>query len=203
MFDLGGVLLDWDPRYLYRQLLPDEAAVEWFLAEVCTPEWNREQDRGRPWPAAVAELSARFPEHAALIAAYHERWDETLAGAITPSVEVLAYLRERGTPCYALTNFSPEKLQRARARFGFLDWFRDIVVSGEVGLVKPDPRIYHLAVERFGLDPAATVYIDDQPANVAAARDLGMVALHFTGPERLRVALRELGLLDGAAGSSV
>jgi len=195
VFDLGGVLLDWDPRYLYRRLLPDEPAVEWFLSEICTPEWNREQDRGRPWAEAVAELSARFPEHAALIAAYHERWDETLAGAITPSVEVLARLRERGVRCYALTNFSVEMLQRTRARFDFLDWFDGMVVSGEVGLVKPDPRIFRLAVERFGLDPTATVYIDDQPANVAAARELGMVAIHFTEPERMRAALR--GLLDG------
>jgi 2-haloacid dehalogenase len=198
VFDIGGVLIDWDPRHLYRKLLPDEQAVERFLAEVCTVEWNAEQDRGRPWADAVAELSARFPEHAALIAAYHERWDETVAGPIEETVEVLRRLGERGVPRYALTNFSVEKLRLARRRFGFLNWFDGAVVSGEEGVVKPDPRIYRILLDRFRLDPSATVYLDDVAVNVEAARAVGMIALHVTGPAQLRADLRELGLLDGS-----
>lgn len=195
VFDIGGVLLDWDPRYLYRKLLGDEAAVEWFLTEVCTPEWNREQDRGRPWAEAVAEMSTRFPEQAELIAAYHSRWDEMVAGPIAGTVGLLARLRERGVPCYALTNFSVEMFTRVRRRFEFLDWFDGIVVSGAEGLIKPDPRIYRLLLERFRLDPATTFYVDDQPANVTAARALGMRTHQFTGVADLRAAFTEAGLL--------
>lgn len=199
VFDIGGVLIDWDPRYLYRKLLGDEAAVERFLTEVCTPEWNREQDRGRPWPEAVAELSARYPAQADLVAAYHARWDDMVAGPISGTVDLLAGLRERGVPCYALTNFSVEMFERVRRRFDFLGWFDGIVVSGAEGLVKPDPRIYRLLLERFGLDPAATLYVDDQPANVTAARALGMRAHQFTGVPDLRTTLIEADLLTETA----
>lgn len=195
VFDIGGVLLDWDPRHLYRKLLPDEAAVEWFLAKVCTPAWNLEQDRGRPWTEATAQLSAQFPEHAPLITAYHQRWEEMLAGAIDESVEVLRDLLERGVACYALTNFSAETFALARRRFEFLGWFAGIVVSAEVGLVKPDPRIYRLLLDRFGLDPAATVFVDDRVDNADAAREAGLVARHYVTPARLRADLVSLGLL--------
>lgn len=198
VFDVGGVLLDWDPRHLYRKLLPDEQAVEWFLAEVCTTAWNVEQDRGRPWPDAVAELSARFPDHAELISAYHERWRETVGGPIEGTVDTLRQLRGRGVPCYALTNFSTEKFAQVRAEYNFLGWFGGIVVSGAEGVAKPDPRIYQILLRRFGLDPVATVYVDDSAPNVAAARAHGMTGLHFTGPDRLRDELAALGLLDGS-----
>lgn len=194
VFDVGGVLVDWDPRHLYRKLLPDEAAVERFLAEVCTTAWNAEQDLGRPWAEAVASLSERFPDQAALIAAYHRRWGEMVAGAIDGTVAVLAELREAGVPLYALTNFSTETFAQARARFGFLDWFQGIVVSGQERLIKPDPRIYQVLLERYRLTPQTTVYLDDAPVNVAAARALGMTGLRFTDPHRLRADLAELGL---------
>jgi 2-haloacid dehalogenase len=194
VFDIGGVLVDWNPRYLYRKLLPDEPAVERFLAEVCTPEWNAEQDRGRPWAEAVAQLTARFPGHAALISAYHQRWGEMVAGALDGTVAVLRDLREAGVPLYALTNFSAEKFAQTRARFGFLDWFDGIVVSGEERLVKPDPRIYRLLLDRYDLPPELTVYVDDLPANVEAARPLGLTGLRFTDPDRLRSDLSTLGL---------
>jgi 2-haloacid dehalogenase len=186
VFDLGGVLIDWDPRYLYRKLLADEAAVEEFLATVCTPAWNAEQDRGRPFAEGIAELVERHPAHAAAIAAYHERWPEMLGGEVPGSVEVLAELRGAGVPLYALTNWSAETFGVARERFGFLEWFEGVLVSGEERLIKPDPRIFRLLLDRFGLDPASTVFVDDSEANVAAARELGLDAVRFTGPGRLR-----------------
>jgi 2-haloacid dehalogenase len=186
VFDLGGVLIDWDPRYLYRKLLADEAAVEEFLGSVCTPEWNAEQDRGRPFAEGVAELVERHPAHAAAITAYHERWAEMLAGEIPGTVEVLAELRAAGMPLYALTNWSAETFGVARERFGFLAWFDGVLVSGEERMTKPDPRFFRLLLDRFGLDPGDSFYVDDSAANVEAARGLGFDAVRFTDPRRLR-----------------
>ena len=200
VFDLGGVLIDWDPRYLYRKLLADEAAVEEFLATVCTPEWNAEQDRGRPFAEGVAELVERHPLHAAAIAAYHERWPEMLGGEIPGTVEVLAELRATGVPLYALTNWSAETFGIARERFEFLEWFDGVLVSGEERLIKPDPAIFRLLLDRFGLDPGTTFYVDDAEANVAAARRLGIDAIRYTGHDQLRRELVARGLLEGAGG---
>ena len=186
VFDLGGVLIDWDPRYLYRKLLADEREVEEFLATVCTPAWNLEQDRGRPFAEGVAELVERHPVHAAAIAAYHERWPEMLGGDIPGAVELLAELRTTGLPLYALTNWSAETFVLARQRFEFLDWFDGLLVSGEERIIKPDPAIFELLADRFGLDPGSSVYIDDSDANVAAAAALGFDAVRFTGAGQLR-----------------
>ena len=196
VFDLGGVLIDWDPRYLYRKLLDDEATVEEFLATVCTPEWNAEQDRGRPFAEGVAELVERHPVHAAAITAYHERWPEMLGGAVGGTVEVLAELRTAGVPVYALTNWSAETFGIARERFEFLEWFDGVLVSGEERMIKPDPAIFRLLLDRFGLDPGATFYIDDSPANVAAADRIGFDAVRFTSPAQLRRDLEARGLLS-------
>lgn len=199
VFDLGGVLIDWDPRHLYRKLLADEAAVEEFLATVCTPEWNAELDRGRPFAEGVAELVERHPEHAAAIAAYHERWPEMVAGDIPGTVEVLAELRAAGVPLYALTNWSAETFAITRGRFEFLEWFDGLLVSGEERVTKPDPAIFQLLLDRFGLDPTATVFVDDSEANVAAARRLGFDAIGFTGHEELRRELVARRLLPRSA----
>ena len=196
VFDLGGVLIDWDPRYLYRKLLADEAAVEEFLATVCTPEWNAEQDRGRPFAEGVAELVERHPVHAAAITAYHERWTEMLGGDIAGTVELLAELRDTGVPLYALTNWSAETFGIARERYQFLEWFDGVLVSGEERMIKPEPAIFRLLLDRFGLDPGAAFYVDDSPANVAAASELGFDAVRFTGPEQLRRDLADRGLLS-------
>jgi 2-haloacid dehalogenase len=195
VFDLGGVLIDWDPRYLYRKLLADEAAVEEFLATVCTPEWNAELDRGRPFAEGVAELVERHPAHAAAITAYHERWPEMLGGAVPGSVEVLADLRAAGVPLYALTNGSAETFAITRGRFEFLEWFDGVVVSGEERLIKPDPAIFQLLLDRFGLAPEAALFVDDSEANVAAARELGLDAVAFSGPDQLRRELEARRLL--------
>jgi 2-haloacid dehalogenase len=195
VFDLGGVLIDWDPRYLYRSIFDgDEAAMERFLAEVTTPAWNAEQDAGRTWREAIDALIALHPDRRDLIVAYDERWAEMLGGAIEGTVAVLADLRAAGTRLAALSNWSAEKFPIARARYRFLDWFETIVVSGEVGIAKPDPRIFRHLLELTGLVAEATVYVDDVPANVAVAEDLGMVGLRFRDPGTLRDDLRRLGL---------
>jgi HAD superfamily hydrolase (TIGR01509 family) len=200
LFDLGGVLIDWDPRHLYRRLFAEEAAMEAFLATVCTQEWNRLQDGGRSFAEGVAVLARTHPHFAAEIGAYDARWDEMLRGPIAESVTLLAALRERGIPRFALSNWSAEKFPLARARFAFLEWFDGILVSGEVGLVKPDPRIFRLAQERFGLDPRETLFVDDMPANVAAARRQGFLTHRFTAPASLGRALAARGLLPARRG---
>lgn len=196
VFDLGNVLIDWDPRYLYRKLFPgDVPGMERFLAEVCTPAWNHEQDRGRPFAEACALLVAEHPEKRALIEAWATRYDETIAGAIEGTVEILAELRDRGVPLYALSNWSAETFPRAQARFPFLQWFRGIVLSGELRLAKPDPAIYRYLLDTYGLRAEDLVFIDDSPRNVEAAQALGIHALRFTDPAALRASLVELELL--------
>lgn len=195
LFDLGGVLIDWNPRYLYRPLFDDEAAMEEFLARVCPPEWNHQMDAGKPFAEAVAERQREFPGHAELIALWKDGWEQMLREPIHQSVEIVSQLRARGHRLFALTNWSAETFPIARARYPFLRWFEDIVVSGEVKLAKPDPRIFELTIDRTGLDPASTVFIDDSSRNVEAARGTGLHAVHFREPEQLRSHLRQLALL--------
>ena len=203
VFDLGGVLIDWNPRHLYRGLFGgDDEAMEAFLGEICTPEWNSLQDAGRPWDEAVAELAARHPDARDLIVAFHERWEEMLGGPIEGTVEILRELAAGGIPLYALSNWSAETFPIARARFPFLAWFRDIVISGDLGTVKPDPAMFLALVGRDGIDPATTVYVDDSGPNVAAAAGLGFTAIRFVGAATLRrdLAARRLPVLERATG---
>ncbi len=196
IFDLGGVLLDWDPRHLYRRLFDgDHVAMEHFLANICTPEWNRQQDGGRPFAEAEAEVAARHPDMLWLAQAWLRNFSEMIPRAIDGSVEVLHDLRQRGVPLYALTNWSAETYPSQRARFDFLDWFNGIVVSGQERLIKPDPQIYQLLLDRYRVDAAEAVFIDDSPTNVAAANELGMHGIHFRSPEALRLELASLLLL--------
>ena len=195
VFDLGGVLIDWDPRHVYRTLIPDEAEMERFLRDVANSEWNLEHDRGRPFDDGVALLTAAHPEHAELIAAYRDRWSEMIGGAIEPTVALLDELRATGIRLLALTNWSAETWPIGRARFAFLDWFEAIVVSGEERLVKPDPAVFRILVERHGLEPARTIFVDDQARNVEAAAELGFRAIRFTDATELRESLVTLGVL--------
>ena len=196
IFDFGGVLVDWNPRYLYRKLFGnDEAGMERFLAEVCTQEWNARQDAGRPWTEAVAELSAQHPAQADLIRAFHERWIETLGAAIDDSVTLLGEVKRAGHRLYGLTNWSHETFPLARPRFPFFDWFDGIVVSGTERLIKPDPRIFERLVDRYHIDRARAVFIDDNRPNVDAAAGLGIHAIHFRSPAQLRDELAVLGLV--------
>ena len=198
IFDLGGVLIDWDPRHLYRRLFADETAMEAFLSEVATQEWNAQQDAGRPWAEAVTALVAQYPDQRGLIEAFHGRWPEMVAGPIGGTVDVLADLREAGLRLYALSNWSAETFPIARRRFPFLDWFDGIVISGEVGVVKPDARIFEHLVARYAVEPGMAVFIDDSAVNVGAAARLGFVALQFVDARSLRHDLEELGLLGRA-----
>ena len=194
--DLGGVLIDWNPRYLYRTLFGDDiAAMEHFLTHVCSPAWNHRQDAGRSFAEGSAELIREFPEARLLIEAWRERFAETLGGPIAGTVEVLATLRERGVPLYALSNWWAETFPIARERFDFLGWFDGIVISGELGMAKPDPRIFAHLLDTYGLRAEATVFVDDLPVNVTAAGAAGMQTILFTDPPALREALRELDLL--------
>jgi 2-haloacid dehalogenase len=196
VFDLGGVLIDWDPRHLYRSLFAgDEDAMETFLATVCTPDWNRQQDSGRPWSEAIAELIAAHPDQADLISAYWERWPETLGEPIAPTVDILAELRTSGIRLYALSNWSAETFPLARPRYPFLDWFDGIVISGEIRAAKPDRRAYEALLDRHALRPEEVLFIDDVAANVEAAQALGIRSTQFTGAADLRRELAGLGLL--------
>jgi 2-haloacid dehalogenase len=196
VFDLGGVLADWDPRYLYRGLFDgDEAAMEEFLTNVCTPEWNHAMDAGRPRDEAVAELIDDHPHHEALIRAWVERWQDMLGPEISGTAAVVAELHRAGVRLLALTNWSAETFPTARARFASFGYFEAIVVSGEHGLAKPDPRLFQLMLDRHQVDPLRAVYVDDRADNAAAAAALGLNALVFTDPETLRADFARLGLL--------
>jgi 2-haloacid dehalogenase len=197
VFDLGGVLIDWNPRYLYRKLFHgDDAAMEHFLATVCTPSWNAQQDAGRNFAEACATLKLEHPAHAEMIDAWIQRHEEMVPGPIVGTVDILGELRSRGVPLYALSNWSAETFPTSLRRFEFLQWFKGVLLSGEVRLIKPDPRIFQLFFETHAIDPADAVYIDDLPSNVEAAAALGMHSILFTDPSALRIELVKLGLLD-------
>ncbi|WP_286192185.1 HAD family phosphatase [Roseomonas genomospecies 6] len=196
VFDIGHVLIEWDPRNLYRELFDGyEDLMEDFLDNVCTLAWNLEQDRGRPWDEAVAVLTAEHPDCRELIRAYHERWEEMVPGPVAGTPDILMELKQRGTPLYSITNFSSDKLALTRRRFDFLNVFDGMIVSGDEKLVKPDPAIFRLLLDRYGLRAADCFFIDDSPANVEAARNIGMTAHRFSGAASLRTELEELGLL--------
>ncbi|MGB3779099.1 MAG: HAD family phosphatase [Tunicatimonas sp.] len=197
IFDLGGVLIDWNPEYLYRKIFNDEKQMQHFLTEVCHGAWNKEQDRGRLFVEAVRERTERFPEHAANIRAYHERWDEMLGGAIEENVAVLEDLRQRpDIHLYAITNWSAETFPVAQQRFPFLGYFEDTVVSGELKLVKPDPKIYQTLLDRQPIVPEQAIFIDDVQENVVGAEALGIRGIHLTLETDLRKELVALGVLN-------
>jgi 2-haloacid dehalogenase len=196
VFDLGGVLVDWNPRYLYRKLFDgDEKAMECFLATICTPSWNAQQDAGRPFAEACALLRSLHPDQAELIDAWVGGFDEMMAGPIHGSLDVLTELRSRGVPLYALSNWSAETFPIAVKRFDFLQWFRGVLISGEVRMLKPDPRLFRLFLETFAIDPAHAIYIDDTEPNVEAALAAGMHGILFTDPAALRTDLVKVGLI--------
>jgi 2-haloacid dehalogenase len=196
VFDIGNVLIGWDPRNLYRKLFvdrPDE--MEWFLANVTTNEWNLEQDRGRSFAEAVALLLPGQPEHLHdYIRAYHERWMEMLSGEIAGTVAILDALHAAGIPLYAITNWNQDQFRLTRAQYRLFERFQGIVVSGEERLVKPDPAIFRTLFDRYGVRAAESVFIDDSPKNVSASEALGMRAVLFESPEQLARDLLALGL---------
>jgi 2-haloacid dehalogenase len=193
VFDIGNVLLDWDPRHLYRQIFTDPAEMDWFLTEVCSPDWNRAQDAGRPWTEAEAEAIARHPAYATQIRAFRARWPEMVPRTIDGTVDILRTLQSANVPLYAITNFAADTFVEASHRFPFLAEFRGVVVSGKVKLMKPEPAIYHRLAADYDLDLRRCVFIDDSRANCDTAANLGMAAIHFTAPEAARAQLARLG----------
>ncbi|MDQ1439690.1 MAG: 2-haloacid dehalogenase [Acidimicrobiaceae bacterium] len=193
VFDIGGVLLDYDPRFLYRALIPDAAEMERFLAEVCSPEWNATLDAGRPFDEACDELAARFPEHGALVHAW-KRQEEMIAGEIRGTAELVARLHGDGVPLYLLTNMPADVFAARRQRYPVLGCFAGQVVSGEEGVLKPSPEIFARLRDRFRLVPAETLFVDDVEVNVEGARAAGFRAHRFVGPPALARALRDHGL---------
>jgi 2-haloacid dehalogenase len=195
VFDIGGVLLDWNPRHLYRKLFDDEQAMELFLAEICTLEWHDAHDRGVPNTDSCAELASAHPEYADMIHAWAERSEEMISGPIDEGLSLLRDLKAAGVPCYALTNMETETFPKRVERFPFLRWFDGTVVSGFEGVAKPDAEIFELLLERFGLTAGTTLFIDDSARNVAAASRLGMQALEFRSAAEVRGVLERAGLL--------
>jgi 2-haloacid dehalogenase len=195
VFDLGNVLITWDRRLLYRQLFPVEYELERFLAEVYTLEANDRLDRGQPLDEFCAELAAEHPQHRAAIMALQDRWIETIGPVVDGSVQILAELTKRGVPCYALSNWNAGTFRIVEDRHEFFGWFDGIVLSGQEGVTKPDPEIFHRLCRRYEIEPSTALFVDDAPANVDAARRLGMDTVLFAGADDLRRALVARGLL--------
>jgi 2-haloacid dehalogenase len=203
IFNIGGVLVEWDPRQLYRKVISDDQAVESFLSDVCSPEWSQQMDRGRPMADAIDELSELFPGQSSLISAWGSRWKEMLKGPIDGSVRVLSELRRRGeTRLFGVTSFALTDLPTARERYPFLSWLEDVLVTTEPGACR-DGDMFWTVTERFGVDPSATLYVDDKEACVEAALERGFHAMRFSNPAALRAALAKRGMLPERDASPV
>jgi 2-haloacid dehalogenase len=196
VFDIGGVLLDWDPRHLYRKLFSDDSEMERFLREVCTPEWHEPHDLGVPTAESCHLLASRNPEFSDQIWAWSNRSEEMIGGVFAESVEVLGELVESGMPCFALTNMEAETYPLRRERYPFFELFQGVVVSGEERIAKPDPEIFRRLLERFGLTASTTLLIDDGSENVESASGLGMQIALFTSAAQLRRRLDDVGVLS-------
>ena len=195
VFDLGGVLVDWNPRYLYRSVFNDDAKMNHFLANICTGNWNELQDAGRSIQEATEVLVGHFPEYEFYIRMFYGEWQKMLNGPIDGTVDILKTLKNKEYRILALTNWSAETFPIALGLFDFLHWFDDVLVSGKEKLIKPDPAIFNLLIKRYSLDPAQTIFIDDNIKNVTAAKEVGLDAIHFTDPHILRLQLNERGII--------
>jgi 2-haloacid dehalogenase len=196
VFDFGGVLMDWNPYYLFCTAMGnDRETVDNFLKKINFSEWNVKQDRGRSFAEGTAELISQFPEYTELIRAYDERYMETVGGAFQPVVEILKKLKDTGHPLYGLSNWAAEKFSIVRSIYPFFAWFDDIVLSGEVGLLKPDKEIYELLLKRIGLSADECLFIDDHGPNIQAARELGFQTIQYQSPGQLEEELYRLELL--------
>ena len=195
IFDFGGVLIEWNPRNFYRRYFDTPQAMEEFLAEVDFMAWNAQQDKGRPFAEGVAELTAKFPQHSRLIHAYHERWEESIGEPITATVKIVQRLKQAGWPIYGLSNWSTETFPIIRQRHDFFDILDGYLISGEVKLVKPEPAIFQVMLDKIGRTAQECLFIDDALPNIETARKLGMTAIHFQSPAQLEAELEQLGIL--------
>ena len=196
VFDLGGVLIGWDPKEVFRTIFNTEEEVDWFLENICTFDWNEQQDAGRPIASANEILISKFPEHKKNILAFYGRWEEMLTGAIEGTVQILdKFIKNENYKVLALTNWSAETFPVAQKRYDFLHWFEGIVISGVEKCKKPEDKIYNILLERYNLIPEETLFIDDNKRNILAAENLGIKCIHFQSAEQLGDELREMGLI--------
>jgi len=195
IFDIGNVLVRWDPRFLYEDLIANRQELDHFLSEVVTLEWHTAHDAGLPMTEGVRRLSDQYPQHAELIDLFRTRWFDTIGPAIQGSIDIVEKLANTGIPLFALTNFSAETFPQFFVENSYMRHFKDVLVSGEVGLVKPDPRIFALSIKRFAVEPGATLFIDDRESNILAAKKAGFQTHLFESPERLAKELKRLGVL--------
>ena len=195
IFDYGNVLLEWDPRLVYQRYFPDDPeGMERFFNEVNFAEWNLQQDKGRPFQEGVAILSQQFPHYSDLIHAYHDLWIHSVGGPIAGTVDILQRLKRAGYPLYGLSNWSAETFPHAREQHDFFDLFDDMVISGEVGHVKPDPEIFQILLDKIGKPANECLFIDDAMANIQQAQKLGFSTILFQSPEQLESSLHDLSI---------
>jgi len=196
IFDYGNVLLEWNPRYVYQRYFPnDPEGMEDFLKEIDFMEWNARQDRGRTFAEGVAALSKQFPHHAHLIQAYHDHWVDSIGEAYWETVDIMHQLKERGFPIYGLSNWSAETFPYAREKYNFFELFDDMVISGTVGFVKPEPEIFEILLEKIGKPAQECLFIDDSLPNIQQANTMGFNTIQFTAPGQLKETLLQMGLL--------
>ena len=196
VFDYGNVLLEWNPRYVYQRYFPDDPqGMEEFLKEIDFMEWNAQQDKGRSFAEGVAALSKQFPHHAHLIQAYHDHWIDSVGEAYWETVDLIHQLKEKGYPIYGLSNWSAETFPYAREKYNFFELFDDMVISGAVGFVKPEPEIFHILLGKIGRPAEECLFIDDSLPNIQQANTMGFRTIQFVSPPQLKDKLVELGLL--------
>lgn len=195
VFDIGHVLIEWNPRHLYRKIFEDEQEMEHFLESVCTAEWNEALDCGLDWKEALTERIEKFPEYEIQIKAYHERWDEMVPDALWNTVEIMEQLRDKGFPIYSITNFHHETFAHAAQRFPFLNEFDGIVVSGEVRQIKPESAIFHTFLEKYNLIAQTLLFIDDRADNIESAKKIGFNGIVFKDANQLQTELKAMNLL--------
>jgi 2-haloacid dehalogenase len=196
IFDFGGVLINWDPHRLFNQYFAnDTQAIDNFLTEINFFNWNLSQDKGYPFSQAVTDLSAQFPQYAHLIHAYDSEWEQSITGIVPETIEILYKLKSVGRHLYGLTNWSAEKFSVVRSKYHVFDLFEDIVVSGEVKLIKPDPAIFHLLLQRIHREPRECLLVDDSVKNIETAQKMGFATHHFTSPSLLKMELQKMGIL--------
>ncbi len=196
IFDYGNVLIEWDPKYVYQNYFPnDPEGMEKFLKEIDFMGWNALQDKGRPFKEGVADLSAKFPQFAGLIQAYHDNWKDSIGRHFAGTVEIMKELKRKGYPLYGLSNWSAETFPLMSEKFDFFQLLDDMVISGEVGHVKPEPEIYLIMLEKIGKPAEECLFIDDSLPNIHQANTMGFKTIQFTSPEKLKVRLTQLGLL--------
>ncbi|MGE5641674.1 MAG: HAD family hydrolase [Byssovorax cruenta] len=195
IFDFGNVLLEWNPRHVYRRFFQSEEEMEKFLHDVDFTDWNLQQDKGRPFAEGVSELSKQFPQYAELIQAYHDNWIHSIGNSLTGTIEIMKRLKKAGYQLYGLSNWSAETFPMARRKYDFFNLLDDIVISGEVGAIKPEPAIFEIMLKRIGRPASECLFIDDALANIEAARAMGFATVHFQSPEQLENELHLLELL--------